>query len=305
MLPPHLLALRPHQWSKNLFVLAALAFAWKDRTQVVAVDTGTILAVLAAFGAFCLGASAIYLVNDVLDVENDRLHPKKRFRPIAAGQVSIPTAWAMSAMCAAGSVGLGWLAGGEPVPVLAALVAYVVLNLAYSARLKHVVLVDAFCIAAGFLLRVVAGGLAAHAPVSHWLLLCTLFLALLLALGKRRAEIALLGNDGTAHRKSLGAYDAAFLDQMVTLLGAVTVVCYTMYTLDEETSAKFGEASGLVWSVPFVVFGVGRYLLLLQTSEQGGNPTRLFLGGDHWFLANLAAWVTVVWLALSGHLSFT
>jgi 4-hydroxybenzoate polyprenyltransferase len=301
MVPPHVLALRPHQWSKNLFVLAALVFAVADRTATVVVDDATVVRVVAAFFAFCLGASAIYLVNDIVDVENDRRHPEKRNRPIASGRVSLATARWMALGTALAAALLGALAGGEPIPVLAVLAGYVALNVAYSLGLKRVVLVDAFCIATGFLLRVVAGGFAAHAAVSHWLLLCTLFLALLLALGKRRSELALLGDGGTQHRASLKSYDVGFLDQMVTLLAAVTVVCYTMYTLDEETARKFGSGRALIVSVPFVVFGIGRYLLLLHTGHQAGNPTRLFLGGDALFLANLVLWAVAVFAALSGH----
>lgn len=300
-LAAHVLALRPHQWSKNLFVLAALAFAFFDRTQAVDVDTATVGRVVAAFLAFCLGASAIYLVNDVVDVENDRRHPEKRLRPIASGRVGLGTARVMALGCAVGAAALGFAAGGEPVSVLAVLAGYVALNVAYSLKLKHVVLVDAFCIATGFLLRVVAGGFAAHAPVSHWLLLCTLFLALLLALGKRRSELSLLGDGGGAHRASLRSYDVGFLDQMVTLLAAVTIVCYTMYTLDAETQSKFAVGRALILSVPFVVFGIGRYLLLLHTGDKAGNPTRLFLGGDPLFLGNLVLWALAVWAALSGH----
>ncbi len=302
MLPPLLRALRPHQWSKNLFVLAALAFALADRTQELHTGWEQIGAVLAAFLAFCLGSSAIYLVNDVLDVESDRAHPEKRHRPIAAGQVSVGSAKLMAGLLAVGALGLGLAAGGAPLPVAALVGGYMALNLAYSIKLKHVVLVDAFCIAGGFLLRVLAGGSAAGAHVSPWLFLCTLFLALLLALGKRRAELALLGEESGSHRQVLDGYDRGFLEQMVTLLAGVTIVCYTMYTVDAETARKFGTGHGLLASVPFVVFGIGRYLLLLHTSGQAGNPTRLFLGGDRLFLLNLLGWLLVVAAALAGWL---
>jgi 4-hydroxybenzoate polyprenyltransferase len=175
------------------------------------------------------------------------------------------------------------------------------LNTLYSFRLKHVVLLDAFCIAGGFLLRVIAGGYAAATPVSYWLLLCTMFLSLFLALCKRHAEIGLLGDDRGSHRKILTEYTPALLDQLVTMVAACTILCYAMYTVDAETAAKFGPHNKLVWSVPFVAFGVGRYMYLVQTGQGGGSPTRVFLGGDLLFLLNSLAWTgVIVAVVLSG-----
>lgn len=290
-LPALVRAMRPHQWVKNVFVLAALLFAWGERGEAATRLEGlsnTLLAVV----AFCLGSSAIYLVNDVLDVESDREHPTKRLRPIAAGQVAIPTAVAASLACVVAALALGARASTPTGSVAAVVGGYMVMNLAYSLKLKHIVIVDAFCIAAGFLLRVLAGGFAAEAPVSHWLMLCTLFLALFLALCKRRAEIDLLGEDRGSHRRILLEYTPAFLDQVVVVLAACAIICYTMYTVAEETALKFG--TGLVWTVPFVVFGLFRYLLLVQTRKGGGNPTRVLLGGDAAFVVNALAWLAVV-----------
>ena len=288
-------ALRPQQWVKNLFVLAALVFAHGEHGQLFAWGTD-VERTLYAFAAFCLGASAIYLVNDMLDVESDRKHPEKRHRPIASGAVSVPQAIAMAIACAGGAGWLGYCAQGEPFPVLGVVAVYVLLNFFYSIRLKHVVLVDAFCIAAGFLLRVQAGGYAAGAQISHWLMLCTLFLALFLALCKRRAESDLLGEGRGEHRMILREYNVGFLDQMMTVLAACAIVTYTMYTVAPETSQKFGAERPLVWTVPFVVFGLARYMLLVQTKQGGGNPTRLFLGGDLQFLLNTLGWgATVLW----------
>ncbi len=284
-------ALRPHQWVKNVFVLAALFFAWGEAG---AIDTGAPLQrTLLALAAFCLGASAVYLVNDVLDVESDRRHPEKRKRPIAAGEVSIPVALATAAGCVVASMTLAWRAGGGSFDVLAVVGGYVLLNFFYSLKLKHLVLVDAFCIAAGFLLRVVGGARAADVTVSHWLLLCTIFLALFLALCKRQAEINLLGEERGGHRKILLEYSPAFLDQVVTIVAACTIVCYTMYTVADETQAKF-DGDRLVLTVPFVVFGLFRYLLLVQTKGGGGSPTRILLGGDLTFVLNCLAWLALV-----------
>ncbi len=301
-LPAALRALRPHQWSKNLFVLAALAFAFGDERAGYEPVASDLLHTLAAFFAFCLGSSSIYLVNDVVDVEGDRVHPEKRKRPIAAGEIAIGTALALAGVCATGALALAWIAGNGALGVLAIVAGYMALNLVYSLKLKHVLLVDAFCIAAGFLLRVQGGGLASRAEISHWLLLCTLFLALFLALNKRRAEIVLLGDDKRAHRAILDEYTTGFLDQMTSVLAACTIICYAMYTVDQETLAKFGEDSKLVWTVPFVVFGVGRYMYLVDAHAKGENPTRILLGGDTIFLVNGLLWLAVVVGAVVFHI---
>lgn len=297
-LPALLRAMRPHQWVKNVFVFAAVVFARAERVQEHAQGWSDVVRSLYAFAAFCLGASAIYLVNDVLDVEGDRAHPEKKHRPVAAGELSVRAALAGSAACCLGALALGWVAGGQSWKVLSVVACYIALNFAYSVKLKHVVLIDAFCIAGGFLLRVEAGGLAAGYPLSHWLMLCTLFLALFLALCKRRAEIDLLGEERANHRAILREYTTGFLDQMITVLAATTIVCYTMYTVAPETSEKFGGHNRLIYSVPFVVFGLARYLLLVQTQKGGGNPTRVLLGGDALFVLNALGWLCAVALAL-------
>jgi len=179
--------------------------------------------------------------------------------------------------------------------------AYIALNFAYSVRLKQVVLVDAFCIASGFILRVEAGALAARTEVSHWLMLCTLFLALFLALCKRKAEIDLLGDGRGSHRANLLQYTPGFLDQMVTTLAGCTILCYTMYTVADETAKKF-DGQGLIYSVPFVVFGLGRYMLLVSQQKAGGNPTRVLLGGDAIFVLNALGWAAVTAAVVYGPL---
>lgn len=293
-----LLALRPHQWTKNIFVFAALLFARGSSGTLLSERFDDVQRVLWAFGAFCLGASCIYLVNDVMDREADRAHPEKRHRPIASGRVSVQAALGLSAACAAGALFAALRAEGAPVAVWPLVLGYMALNLAYSVKLKHVVLVDVFCIATGFLLRVLAGALAVPAPISHWLLLCTLFLALFLGLCKRRAELALLGEGGGAHRAILKEYDLGFLDQMTTVLASCTIVTYTMYTVADDTASKFGPHNLLVWTVPFVVFGLARYMLLVQTRRGGGSPTRVLLGGDTSFVVNALLWLAaVLWIA--------
>ncbi|MBL8857488.1 MAG: decaprenyl-phosphate phosphoribosyltransferase [Planctomycetes bacterium] len=294
-----LVAMRPHQWVKNVFVFAALVFARGTRGALFDEHLDDVRRTLFAFGAFCLGASAIYLVNDVLDVQSDRAHPTKCRRPIASGALKIPAALIAALVSAASALWLGHLAGGEPVRVLPIVAGYMALNLAYSIKLKHVVLVDAFCIAAGFLLRVIAGALAVPAAISHWLLLCTMFLALFLALCKRKAEMDLLGDGRGQHRAILLDYDHTFLDQIVTVMSACTIVTYTMYTVSDDTAANFGENNLLIWTVPFVVFGLARYLLLVSTKQGGGSPTRILLGGDLLFLLNTLGWIGMVAWVLS------
>jgi 4-hydroxybenzoate polyprenyltransferase len=286
-------AMRPHQWTKNLFVLAALVFAAGDRRAGEGLTREHALAALCAFLAFCLASSAVYLLNDVVDVEKDRAHPEKRHRPIASGALAIPVAKLAAALSFAAGLALAWFAAGGRTTALIVL-AYGLLNVLYSLRLKRIVLVDAFCIASGFLLRLAAGGFAAEAEVSRWAFLCTLFLALFLALNKRRAELALLGDGSAATRPSLQQYTVPFLDQMVSVLAACTIVAYTMYTVDPDTAAKFGGGNALFWSVPFVAFGIGRYMVLVQSGRGGENPARILLGGDGWFLANVVLWAGVV-----------
>jgi 4-hydroxybenzoate polyprenyltransferase len=297
-----IVALRPHQWVKNIFVFAALVFARGTRGALFDEHLDDVRRAGFAFLAFCFASSAIYLVNDVLDIESDRAHPAKKRRPIASGAVSVPTAITLSAVTAALAVWLAQLADGSPLPVLAIVAGYMALNLAYSVKLKHVVLVDAFCIAAGFLLRVIAGALAVPAEISHWLLLCTMFLALFLALCKRKAEMDLLGDGSAEHRVILREYDHRFLDQFVTVMAACAIVTYTMYTVSDDTAANFGKKNLLVWTVPFVVFGLGRYLLLVSTKKGGGSPTRILLGGDALFLLNTLGWIAmIVWILSRPH----
>jgi 4-hydroxybenzoate polyprenyltransferase len=292
-------ALRPHQWVKNVFVLAALVFALGESGAHLEAQGQRVVNVLLATAAFCFGASAIYLLNDVMDVESDRLHPTKRERPIAAGLVSVRLALSTSAVCIAVALVLGHLATPSgSFDVAWVVLAYMTQNFAYSLGLKRIAILDAFLIAFGFLLRVLAGGLAAAAPVSRWLMLCTFFLALFLAFCKRRAEIDLLGSGAGEHRKNLLDYTTGFLDQAAGVLAACAILTYSMYAVDIETIARYAGGEYLVWTVPFVVFGLFRYLLLVQRMEGGGNPTGVLLGGDGLFLTNALLYVAVLVIVL-------
>lgn len=300
MLPAPLRALRPHQWIKNVFVLAALVFALGEdqaATGEVATDAfERVLRVAYAVGAFCLAASSVYVLNDILDVESDRNHPGKRHRAIASGALKIPHAMALGVACLALAIVLSVLAtpaGGDSVTLILAL--YLASNVLYSFKLKQVAILDAFLIALGFMLRVVAGAYAAAAPISNWLLLSTLFLALFLAFCKRRAELDLLGDEAASHRRNLGVYTPAFLEQTTSVLAGCATMTYALYAVDQSTIAKFKtDQYGLVWTVPFVVFGLFRYLLIVQRQEGGGNPSRVLLGGDTVFVLNALAWAGTI-----------
>ncbi len=287
-LPPLIATLRPHQWVKNVFVGAALLFTLAELGDDPLSHTAEITRVALAVAAFCLASSSIYIINDVLDAESDRKHPEKCKRPIASGALSVSKALVLSLICLGSSAWLASQARTEEGSVLFVVLGYALLNLLYSLRLKHIVLVDVFCIAAGFLLRVVAGAYAVGRPISEWLVICTFFLALFLALCKRHAELELLGDDSSGHRRNLQEYSIGFLNQTTAILAACSVLTYAMYTMDAGTVKRLG--SGLIYTVPFVVFGIFRYLLLVQTRGGGGSPSKVLLGGDAAFALNGILW---------------
>lgn len=285
-MPPILRALRPSQWSKNLFVLAPLVFAHR-LTDVAALQRA-----LLAFAAFCAAASAIYLVNDLRDREEDRKHPRKRLRPIASGALSPLPAALAALLLASAAAFLAWRLGAGMAGFLAA---YVALNLVYSLGMKHVVILDVMAIAMGFVLRVLGGAAAIPVPVSKWLLLCTTFVALFLAFSKRRHEITLLAADASQQRRVLDSYSPAFLDQMINVVTASAVVSYALYATAPETVEKFG-GDRLVYTLPMVLFGVFRYLYLTYQTPGEKNPTEAILR-DPPFLINVALWgAAVVWV---------
>ncbi|MGE3277591.1 MAG: decaprenyl-phosphate phosphoribosyltransferase [Vicinamibacterales bacterium] len=279
-----LVSLRPDQWTKNLIVFAALIFGRR------LLDPAAVGRSLAAFLIFCVLSGAVYLVNDVSDVEADRRHPHKSRRPIAAGALSIGAALAWAAgLGLAAIVAAGWLSGAF------ALVAgaYLALFAAYSQRLKHVVILDVLSIAMGFVLRAVAGGVVIGVPISDWLLVCTILLALFLGLSKRRQEITLLAEGASGHRKILEEYSPYLLDQMISVVTASTLVAYVIYCLSPETAARFGT-QWLVLTVPFPIYGIFRYLYLVHQRHGGGSPAEMLLR-DRPLLACVALWgLTVI-----------
>ncbi len=280
-------SLRPGQWIKNLFVFAALVFARE------ALTVPSLARAVWAFAVFCLLSGALYLVNDVCDVLADRLHPKKLLRPIAAGRVSPGRALAWAATLAAVS-----LAGAFALRPLfgAVAVIYAVLMLGYSLKLKNIVILDVFLIAAGFVLRVVAGGVAIFVPLSSWLIICTSLLALFIAFGKRRHEIVFLQVQAPLHRPILREYSAYLLDQMISVVTASTVIAYSLYTVSEDTVQKFGTPN-LILTTPFVLYGIFRYLYLVHQKGQGGSPEEMIFR-DKPLAAAIILWVTAVVIIL-------
>ncbi len=279
-------SLRPQQWAKNFFVLAPLVFAQR------LTDLWSLERALMAFAAFCLAASAVYLLNDLHDREEDRRHPVKSRRPLASGALKAPVAWCAAAALIAGAAALALPLGSGFTTFLAA---YVMLNVLYSLGLKTVVILDVLCISLGFVLRILAGAAAIDVKVSSWLLLCTTFLSLFLAFSKRRHEIQLLAEGAAHQRKVLSQYSAAFLDQMINVVTASAVVCYALYAVSPETVERF-HTEHLVYTVPFVLFGIFRYLYLVYQRTDAKNPTEALLF-DGPFLVNLLLWGgAVIWI---------
>jgi len=267
-----ILALRPKQWTKNAIVFAPFIFALGDSSQQIA-RSDFVVVLLAAF-CFCLVSSGIYMINDVRDIESDRKHPQKKHRPIAAGRVSRRLAITVGIELILGGIVLGYLLPGRPDLVLGA---YVVVQLAYTLFLKQLAMIDLIVIAAGFVLRAIAGAVVIEAEISPWLLVCTFLLALFLALCKRRQEFVRT-DAGRGHqtRKSLAHYDERLLDQLIVMIASATLVCYTIYTLAPETVEKFGT-SNLGFTLPFVLYGLFRYLYLVYCLDRGEQPEQVLL----------------------------
>ena len=279
--------LRPQQWVKNGFIFAALIFSqsltrWDRCRQVL----------LAAL-VFCLVSSATYVLNDIMDASEDRHHPLKKLRPIASGQLNAGTAAIAGVVFGTAGLVEAWRLNSNFFGIV---VAYLVLNILYSTFLKRVFLLDVFIVAAGFLFRVIAGGLVIRVPVSPWLIVCTTLLALFIALSKRRHEMVLLGRRASDHRAILADYSPYFLDQLISIVTASTVVSYALYTLSPDVQSKF-PGKRLEMTIPFVLFGIFRYLHLIHHRDQGGNPTRS-LFTDPVLLSVVLLWAAAVVLII-------
>ena len=281
-----LAAMRPKHWTKNVFVFAPLVFAGALSEPAAVGRT------IAAAAVFCALASAVYLLNDVADLEADRLHPKKRLRPIASGEISPGLAASVALLLAAGALGGGWALG----PAFCAVAfLYFAQNLAYSFALKRIVVLDVMIVASGFLLRAWGGALAIDVAISQWLVLCTGLIALFLGFVKRRQEIAALGGE-TAQRPILREYSLPFLDQMIAIVTASTVLAYALYAFSPEVATKLGTRH-LGLTIPFVLYGIFRYLYLVYQRGEGENPTAVVLS-DLPFGVNVVLWGVSVVVAL-------
>jgi 4-hydroxybenzoate polyprenyltransferase len=278
---------RPTQWFKNLVIFAALVFS-RHLT-----DLSSGLTVLWAFLLFCLLSSGIYLINDLFDLQEDRKHPLKSKRPLPSGQLGQNTAAAVAGLLVLASLGLSYLL--QPAFSLIAL-AYFLLNLGYSAYLKRVVILDVMLVAFGFVLRAVAGAVVIGVEISSWLLICTMLIALFLALSKRRHELILLTPGSSGHRRVLSEYSPYFLDQMIAVVTASTLMSYTLYTLSAEVTRKFGN-NNLVFTIPFVLYGIFRYLYLVHRQSKGGSPAHVLLT-DRPLVLDILLWFISVWIVL-------
>ena len=275
-------SLRPKQWIKNGFILLPLVFGGKLNAFPV-----NFKALIAVF-IFSLGSSAVYLMNDILDLSQDKIHPLKKVRPLPAGKITVFQAAFLSvALMAIASFAaflldfqLGFL-----------LLEYFVLNILYTKFLKQVVIVDVFCISFFFLLRILAGAIVAKVEVSHWILFMGALLALFLGFSKRRQELKLLGEKAVAHRTVLAKYNRYFIDQMVVVVTSSIVVSYMLYTVDKRTVDFFGT-DHLIFTIPFVYYGIFRYLYLLQKYHKEGDPTRI-LWADRPLQLNVLAWLGI------------
>lgn len=260
--------LRPRQWIKNVLLFAAAAFA-KTLT-----DPAVLLMVLLGFGVFCMLSSSVYVFNDILDRNEDRLHPTKRNRPIASGRVSVRAAVVLAGLLMAAA-----LAGATLLAPLFGVIAfaYVVLQVFYSLILKHKPIIDAICIAMGFVLRAVAGAVLIHVSITPWLIVCTFTLCMFLGFGKRRCEIAMMGgvNSAVAHRRVLAAYTPDLLNHLITVSAGIAIISFLLYTMDPRTIARLGT-NYLIYTTPLVAYGIFRYTMLAERGEAAG-PTEILL----------------------------
>ncbi|MFQ5340710.1 MAG: decaprenyl-phosphate phosphoribosyltransferase, partial [Anaerolineae bacterium] len=275
-------AMRPKQWPKNGFVFAALVFDVK-LFDIELLSRAVLAAIL-----FCLASGVVYLINDLADIENDRQHPKKRHRPLASGQLNPPTAVIAAVVILGGSLPLAFLLSALLGVVL---VGYLVLQVAYSFALKKLVIIDVLSVAAGFVLRAVAGAVVINVMISPWLYVCTTLLALFIGFSRRRHELVLLEGEAANHRASLNEYSPYLLDHMITIVASTTVIAYSLYTF---LAPNVPANHAMMLTIPFVLYGVFRYLYLIHIQNEGGSPEEMFLT-DKPMIINIVLWgLTVV-----------
>ena len=280
--------LRPHQWVKNVFVFLPLFF---DRHMM---DVEYLIPAIVAFFAFSFAASGIYCFNDIYDVEADRKHPKKCKRPVASGVISIPLAYSLMGLCFALSIAI-LLLGGNYIEY-GIIIFYVLMNIAYCVKLKHIAIIDVFVISLGFVLRVVIGGFATGIYLSHWIALMTFLLALFLAFAKRRDDVVLFEASGVKARKNVNRYNVAFMNQAISIVAGITMICYIMYTVTPEVMERFGSPYLYITSF-FVLAGIIRYLQVTIVDLRSGSPTKVLLR-DRFIQACIIGWVATFFVII-------
>jgi 4-hydroxybenzoate polyprenyltransferase len=282
---PLIVSLRVKQWIKNVLLFTPLLFS----KQIF--DISRLFDTILGFLIFCIVTSAIYLFNDVEDREEDRKHPLKCFRPVAAGLLRISLAISSAIVLAGIALGLSFFLNQNFFYIIAV---YIILQVLYTFILKHIVILDVFCVAAGFFIRVIAGALVSEVSISYWLIICTILLSLFLALAKRRHEQVALGEEAINHRKIFKDYSPYFLDQMIGVVTASTLISYILYTVSPETVSKF-HTHWLLATFPFVLYGIFRYLYLVHQKQLGGNP-EIHLFTDKPLLVNIILWAVTAFL---------
>ncbi|MBU0897144.1 MAG: decaprenyl-phosphate phosphoribosyltransferase [Candidatus Omnitrophica bacterium] len=282
-------SLRPRQWTKNLFIFAAVLFSQNI------FNFPFLLKTIFPFFIFCFFSGCVYIINDLTDLEQDRHHPVKSQRPLASGKLKISYAIAALIILLPFLLGISYCLSHSFFWIV---LIYFLLQLAYSFYLKDIVILDVFAIACGFVLRVVAGALVIDVEISSWLIICTILLALFLSLGKRRYELVALGEEASNHRNVLKKYSPYLLDQMISIVTAATVVAYCLYTVSEETIGKFGTRN-LIFTVPFVLYGIFRYLYLIHQKNAGGSPENILVT-DKPLMVGIFLWITVAGIILYG-----
>ncbi len=274
--------MRPKQWTKNLIIFAGLIFS-QNFFHLPYLESSIL-----AFIAFCLNASSVYIINDIKDIENDKLHPVKKNRPLPAGLITKGQAWIFALFLSVVSLFTAYIISLNFGILLSV---YWVMMIVYSFKLKHVVIVDILIISAGFIIRAISGAVVLDVVISKWLLACTIFLSLFLIIAKRRSEITELGSDAAEHRTILEEYGERFLDQMIAVATSCTIISYVLYTVDPGTIDKF-HTSWLIGTVPFVIYGIFRYLYLVYQHNLGGRPEMIFLT-DRPLLLSVFLWIIV------------
>jgi len=272
--------LRPHHWVKNLFIFAGPFFSLKLFAP------GNAFTMSLGFVCWCLMTSAMYVFNDIVDRDSDTQHPQKKKRPLPSGAIGVRTAYALWLLLLLGSVLLASWLGRE---FFYGIFLYFAINLAYSLYLKHVIILDVMCIAAGFVLRVISGAVLIHVGFSEWLIMCAFMLSLLLGFSKRQEEITYLGVDAHSHRKVLKDYERGFLERIPYTLISATIVCYMLYTVSQEAVRKFGTKN-LIYTAPFVIYGLFRYAYVAYEKNKGADPTQV-LFQDLPTAVNIILWI--------------